>query len=316
MIKIDLVTGFLGSGKTTFIRGYVKYLMSQNIKVGIIENDFGAINVDALLLQDLSGEKCGVEQIVGGNEETDWKRRMKAKLIAMAMEGYQRVVVEPSGIYDAETFFDLLYEEPLERWYQAGSVIAIVDAEEIRSFSEVERYLLTSQISNASKIIFSKINAQFNDYRSREELNEILREFQSSRILQKEEIITEDCTEYTSEIYESILQADRIRSNYRKIWLEKDKIFTSEFFMGLSISPKNTESIIKTILNEPDCGNIARVKGFVALPDHKWLQFNATKRQYQQEESEYGQEVFIVTGQNLQRDMIEEFLNNWRKTYE
>ena len=37
MIKIDLVTGFLGSGKTTFIKEYARYLIDQGNKVGIIE---------------------------------------------------------------------------------------------------------------------------------------------------------------------------------------------------------------------------------------------------------------------------------------
>ena len=43
MIKIDLITGFLGSGKTTFIKKYVNYLLEEDIRVGIIENDFGAV---------------------------------------------------------------------------------------------------------------------------------------------------------------------------------------------------------------------------------------------------------------------------------
>ena len=50
MIKIDLITGFLGAGKTTFIKKYASYLMKQGRKIGILENDFGAVNVDMLLL--------------------------------------------------------------------------------------------------------------------------------------------------------------------------------------------------------------------------------------------------------------------------
>ena len=40
MIKIDLITGFLGAGKTTFIRKYAKYLMDSGKNIGILENDF------------------------------------------------------------------------------------------------------------------------------------------------------------------------------------------------------------------------------------------------------------------------------------
>ena len=53
MIKIDLITGFLGSGKTTFIKKYAKHLMDKGHHIGILENDFGAINVDMMLLQEL-----------------------------------------------------------------------------------------------------------------------------------------------------------------------------------------------------------------------------------------------------------------------
>lgn len=52
--QIDLITGFLGSGKTTFIKKYATYLMQQGMNIGILENDFGAVNVDAMLLQDIS----------------------------------------------------------------------------------------------------------------------------------------------------------------------------------------------------------------------------------------------------------------------
>ena len=55
MVKIDLITGFLGSGKTTFIRKYAQYLMDAGNNIGILENDYGAVNVDMMLLQDLMG---------------------------------------------------------------------------------------------------------------------------------------------------------------------------------------------------------------------------------------------------------------------
>ena len=55
MITIDLITGFLGAGKTTFIRKYATHLMEQGLNIGILENDHGAVNVDAMLLQDILG---------------------------------------------------------------------------------------------------------------------------------------------------------------------------------------------------------------------------------------------------------------------
>ena len=128
MIKIDLITGFLGSGKTTFIKKYASYLLKKGMNIGILENDFGAVNVDMMLLQDLMGDNCELEMVSGGCDADCHRRRFKTKLIAMGMCGYDRVIVEPSGIFDVDEFFDALHEEPLDKWYEIGNVIAIVDA--------------------------------------------------------------------------------------------------------------------------------------------------------------------------------------------
>ena len=97
MVQVDLITGFLGAGKTTFLRRYVRYLVQQGHKVCILENDFGAVNVDAMLVQEVLGPGCDVETISGGCDCDTHQRRMRTKLIAMAMRGFDRVVVEPCG---------------------------------------------------------------------------------------------------------------------------------------------------------------------------------------------------------------------------
>ena len=128
MIKIDLITGFLGSGKTTFIKEYAGYLIERGENIAIIVNDHGAINVDRLLLGDALGDRCHMEMVIGGDVDCT-RRRLKTKLISMAMCGYTYVIVEPSGIFDVDDFLDMLYEEPLERWYEMGNIISLLDAD-------------------------------------------------------------------------------------------------------------------------------------------------------------------------------------------
>ena len=156
MVKIDLITGFLGSGKTTFIRKYAQYLMDAGNNIGILENDYGAVNVDMMLLQDLMGENCELEMISGGCDKDCHRRRFKTKLIAMGMCGYDRVIVEPSGIFDVDEFFDILHEEPLNRWYQIGNVIAIVDSKLERDLSEEADFILASEVADSGCIVMSK----------------------------------------------------------------------------------------------------------------------------------------------------------------
>ena len=68
MTKIDLITGILGSGKTTWIHQYAEHLIQQGQRIAILENDFGAVNVDMVMLQDLKCENCQLELIAGGGD--------------------------------------------------------------------------------------------------------------------------------------------------------------------------------------------------------------------------------------------------------
>ena len=146
MVKIDLITGFLGSGKTTFIKKYGSYLMEKGENLGILENDFGAVNVDRMLLSDLQEAGCDLEMVSGGCDYDCHKRRFKTKLIAMGMLGYDRILVEPSGIFDTDEFFDVLEEEPLNRWYEIGNVIAIADVTTEQNLSEKASALLAASL--------------------------------------------------------------------------------------------------------------------------------------------------------------------------
>lgn len=57
MVQVDLITGFLGAGKTTFLRRYAAWWAGQGVKVCVLENDFGAVNVDD---QDVSSAQINI----------------------------------------------------------------------------------------------------------------------------------------------------------------------------------------------------------------------------------------------------------------
>ena len=158
MTKIDLITGILGSGKTTFIKKYASHLIEKGERIAILENDFGAVNVDMMILQELKCDNCTIEMIMGGGDHDCHRRRFKTQLISLGMQNYDRVIVEPSGIFDMDEFFDLLYESPLDKWYSIGSVIGIADAETEDVLSEQMEYLLASEAACCGKIYISKLD--------------------------------------------------------------------------------------------------------------------------------------------------------------
>lgn len=311
MIKIDLITGFLGSGKTTFIKKYAHYLIENGCKIGIIENDFGAVNVDMMLLQDELGEQCDLEMISGGCDQETHRRRFKTKLIAMGMLGYDRILIEPSGIFDVDEFFDVLYEEPLSNWYEIGNVIAIVDARLENDLSKESNYLLASQIANAGCVLLSRAeNASQEDIdQTINHINEALKQVQCHRQLHNE-IISKDWNTLTKEDFDQILSCGYEVENYTKLAFQQDQVFTSLYFMNVKMTKEKLYDTVKQLMNDTSCGKIFRIKGFMQLSENEWIELNATHNGITMKPIQIGQEIIIVIGEELVEENIK---NYWKK---
>ena len=309
MVKVDLITGFLGSGKTTFIKKYARYLMDQGYNIGILENDFGAVNVDMMLLRELEGEQCELEMVAGGCDKDCHRRRFKTKLIAMGMCGYDRVLIEPSGIFDMDEFFDALHEEPLDRWYQIGNVIAVVDAGLDEKMSEEADYILASEVADAGCIVLSK--TQEASERSIEStvkhLNRALEAVHCKRKFGEDEIIRKDWEQFETEDFERILNSGYIAEDYEKMSLDEKEIFKSLYFMDLEISGEELRDAAQKIMQDPACGSVFRIKGFTQEADGSWTELNATHHEITQCPIAEGQKVIIVIGEQPDEEMIKKY---------
>lgn len=303
MVKIDLITGFLGSGKTTFIKKYARYLLGQGLNIGILENDFGAVNVDMMLLKDLEGDHCELEMVSGGCDADCHRRRFKTKLIAMGMCGYDRVIVEPSGIFDMDEFFDILREEPLDQWYEIGSVIAVVDAGLDCGQSEAADYLLASEAAGAGCIVLSKVkNVSAEQTEAvKAHLEQAMKKVGCRRSLFGH-IIASDWEQFTEEDYQRLMNCGYEPASYRKT--DAAAAFDSLFFMNLELTAEELKERTARLFEEPGCGHILRVKGFVKAEGGRWLELNATRREQTLAVSPDGQEVLIVIGEQLSKETI------------
>ena len=233
MVQVDLITGFLGAGKTTFLRKYAAYLVAQGHNVCILENDFGAVNVDAMLVQDLLGERCEIETISGGCDCDTHQRRMRTKLIAMAMRGFDRVVVEPSGIFDVDEFFDVLRDDPLDRWYHIGNVIAIVDAMLPETLSPQAEYVLASETANAGRVLVSRtqLAGQQQTAAAVAHLTRALDGCKCSRRFAPEEIVTKDWARLTDADLAAIAACGCRQASCEKLHFDEHEAFSSLCFL-------------------------------------------------------------------------------------
>ena len=299
MIKIDLVTGFLGSGKTTFIKKYAKHFLDKALKIGILENDYGAINIDLMLLGDIMGDNCELEMIIGGGDLETHKRRFRTKLIAMAMSGYDRIIVEPSGIFEPEEFFDLLYEEPLDKWYEIGSVITIVDVSFAADISDASEYLLATQLACAGALILSKKeNYKFVDEEGTiSYLNSLLERIKCNRRLKVADIIPSE-GKFENCDFEKISNLGYVLSDYEKKFYEIEE-FNTVFIMNKRLNREELEEKAKRLFQNPDkYGDIIRIKGFTR-EDEGYSFINMTKNNTEISRIERGQDIFIVIGRHL-----------------
>ena len=321
MVKIDLITGFLGSGKTTFIKEYARYLISKGEKICIIENDYGAVNIDMVMLQDLLGESCNLEMIVGGDGKEAHRRRFRTKLISMGMSGYDRVLIEPSGIYDVDEFFDVLYDEPLDRWYEIGNVISLVDAKAVFDLGDFERYIFMSEIAWAGKLVFSKIGEESDAGEVLDAVNRIMEEFGGRRFDAEKDIIfrapgtagndgKNPFELLTAEDFDELSGCGYRHASYVKLPIE-DKQFTPLFYFDVAMPSDRLREIAKGLLTDKKAGHVIRIKGFVQISPDAQVELNATEKEIKTSPIVSSRNVLIVIGEKLDKEYINSIFKDY-----
>ena len=300
MKQLDLITGFLGSGKTTFLIEYARQRMAAGEKGAIIVNDYGAINVDRLLILEALSEDVTVEMVIGGDADCH-RRRLKTKLITMGMEDADRVIVEPSGIFDAEDFLNLLYEDPLQRMYHMSNIFCVTDASvQKEPWSKESRYLLAVQASMAGKVIISKPASGDADAAIRF-LNNCLEEFGSAERI--EDGLLWEKGKLSAEEVESLITAGYHPLEMKRLPVVAEGHFQSLFFMHARLEKDRIEETMAKMFGDSSLGHIVRIKGYLPKGD-AWTEINATSVRTEITTSTYGQEVILVLGEDLDKERI------------
>lgn len=315
MTKIDLITGILGSGKSTLIHHYAEHLIRQGKRIAILENDFGAVNVDMVMFQDLKGENCQLEMIAGGGDPCCHKRRFKTQLISLGMQHFDRVILEPSGIFDMDEFFDTLYESPLDRWFEIGSILTVLDAETPEILSAQMEYLLASEAACCGKLVLSKWQELKHETpeqiteRLLNHLNRALTGIQCKRQFCTKDVWARDWNALTEADYEMLQAAGYCNYSYVKQFRTETIQSEVHYFMHLAIPETEIQPLIHQIMSDPSCGKIYRIKGALPIKDG-WLKINATAEKTEISPIPDGQAVLIVIGDNVQKEKIDGYLQS------
>ncbi len=313
MTKVDLVTGILGAGKTTFIRKYVQYLNRQGLKTAVLLNDYGAVNIDMVMLKDLKGPMCDVSMVVGGADADCHKRRFKTQLIALGMQHFDRVIIEPSGIFDMDEYFDTLYESPLDRWFEKGTVITIADSDAGSELSDEMMFMLGSECSCCGSLVISKLS-EIPDHDTvkmvTDRINTALEFIGCRRRFAPEEAVAKPWDSLTDDDFAAIASSSYRAESYVKLF-NRDTVKSSvHYFMHISVPETSVRSMTEDIMNDPECGKIFRIKGSLPAENGRWLRINAMPSAVTVTPATDGQAVLIVIGDSLNPEKISSYISS------
>lgn len=199
MTKIDIISGFLGAGKTTFIKKMLREAFSGE-QVVLIENEFGEIGIDGGFLKDSGIEiremnsGCICCSLVG-----DFGKSLKEVVDTYHPE---RILIEPSGVGKLSDVIKAVQDVSEQIDAKLNSFTTMVDVTKCRIYSKNFGEFFSNQIEYAGAVILSRT-----DKASQEKIEEsvkILREING-----KSPIITTPIAQLSGEKLLEIMEGSK-----------------------------------------------------------------------------------------------------------
>lgn len=268
-MKIHIVAGFLGSGKTTYINKWLPFLEG---KICIIENEFGDVGIDG----DLFPKSLKVEELYAGCICCSLIGELKKGIVTIA-ENYQpeHLIIEPSGV---ATLSDVLricrsLVESYPETMALASCTTLVDVTAYEDYIESFGRFYSDQIISTSKIVLSH-NETENQIKT-EAIVESLKRLNSNA-----PIITEDWVNMPDTVFESYLSINLNNGDF-EIDGDSKVLPANQVLESFSItSPKtlSREEFHDFMERLPQLakGRMIRAKGFLHVLDEGIVQFNFT----------------------------------------
>ena len=153
MTKTNLITGFLGSGKTTTIRHLLAHKPDQE-RWAVLVNEFGEIGIDGALLAD-SG--AVLKEIPGGCMCCVNGLPMQVGLNMLLQQAKpDRLLIEPTGLGHPKQILSLLTQESYVGWIDLQATLCLLDARQLSQPRYRDNENFRDQLAAADVILASK----------------------------------------------------------------------------------------------------------------------------------------------------------------
>ena len=252
MTKLVLLVGFLGAGKTTMMKEILDEY--KDLKVGVIVNEFGEINIDAKLLED---EGLTIAELTNGSIFCACiKDKFVDSLIQMSGYGLDYVFIEASGLADPANISQILegISSKLLNPYDYRGSLCIIDGE---SFVDLYEVLpaITSQLEFSSAVIINK--SDLIDEETLGEITGIISGINPDALT----VVTSYCKVNTREIVDEISVSDRESRDSLNTTESRPTVFIlKDSGTDLSSGPVPYENLMDFIGDIVD--STYRIKGF------------------------------------------------------
>lgn len=159
---INLITGLLGSGKTTFLQ-YLLDHKPQNQSWGILINDFGEIGIDASSLQTTEHDETPIVEVSGGCLCCTAFHGYQQALSTLLAQKVDRILIEPTGLGHPAKIIDLLKQPPFDEQVEIAGIIALVTAQHLTPERWQKSAIMRDIVTLADTLIVNKIDLTYSE---------------------------------------------------------------------------------------------------------------------------------------------------------
>ena len=295
--QVDIISGFLGAGKTTLIKKLLAELVSPE-KLVIIENEFGEIGIDG---SNLKSHGIEVKEITSGciccTLVGDFGKAIKDVLLQYRPE---RIVIEPSGVGKLSDIIKACAVSEFTEVLEINMLVAVVDVTKYDIYSANFGEFFEDQIKHAKTVVLSRtqrisqadlqlvvdsirlLNAKANiittpwDNLSAERMIAVAEQGVSASL--EHELIHDKTTAYPFPMHQNNctgcvpeLSANHAATDLFSVWgVETPKIFKEDILKSLLEGLDKNESL----------GMILRGKGILQTGTDSWIRFDYVPGEY------------------------------------
>jgi len=166
-VKVNIITGFLGVGKTTAVNHLLKNKPS-NEKWAILVNEFGSVPIDQVILNENISNEVFIKDIPGGCICCTMNLPLKVALVEILRKVKpDRIVIEPTGIGHPAQIIDILKDKDLINYLDIRATICLINPKKLSEINLVNSTTFFDQV-----IISDVLVANKTDLATVEEINQ------------------------------------------------------------------------------------------------------------------------------------------------